>query len=136
MAEGWTRFLQSANIEAYSAGVERHGLNPLAVKVMKEAGVDISTQTSSHLDEVKDIQLDVIFTLCGHAHETCPYFPSESKIVHMGFDDPPKLAKIISEQGGSLEEQLNIYRKVRDQIKDFVENLPNTLEDLMGHKRS
>lgn len=127
MAEGWTRHLKSDVIEAHSAGIETHGLNPNAVKVMAEAGVDISGHRSQHIDEFKDVKLDVVVTVCGHAHETCPFFPGNSKVVHVGFDDPPKMARELAEKGTSEEEQLACYRKVRDEIKAFVETLPEAL---------
>ncbi|TIH18468.1 arsenate reductase ArsC [Marinifilum sp. JC120] len=129
MAEGWTRHLKSDIVNAYSAGIETHGLNPSAVKVMAEAGVDISGQKSTHIDEFRDIPIDIVVTVCNHAHETCPFFPGGSKVVHVGFDDPPKMAKEIAERGGSNEEQLDCFRKVRDEIREFVENLPEGLVD-------
>lgn len=128
MAEGWTRALKADCIEAYSAGVETHGMNPNALKVMAEAGVDISSQTSQHIDTFKETPLDVVVTVCHHAHESCPDFPKGCKVVHVGFDDPPKQAKALAEQGASEEEQLECYRKVRDQIKTFVEGLPSNLD--------
>lgn len=127
MAEGWTRALKSDQITAYSAGIETHGLNPNAVKVMAEAGVDITSQTSQHIDEFKDVDLDVVVTVCGHAHETCPWFPADCRVVHVGFEDPPKLARELAAQGASEEEQLAPYRNVRDKIKAFVESLPEGL---------
>ena len=130
MAEGWARALKSDQINAYSAGIETHGLNPNAVKVMAEAGVDISSQTSQHIDEFKNTPLDVVVTVCGHAHETCPWFPADCKVVHIGFEDPPKLAKELEAQGASEEEQLEPFRRVRDEIKAFVEGLSGKLEDI------
>ena len=127
MAEGWARHLLGDVIEAHSAGIETHGMNPNAVKVMAEAGVDITNQKSQHIDEFKDVDLDVVVTVCGHAHETCPYFPANCEVVHIGFDDPPKMAKELAAQGVSEEEQLDCYRKVRDQIKEAIEKLPETL---------
>ncbi|MBI4720076.1 MAG: arsenate reductase ArsC [Chitinivibrionia bacterium] len=123
MAEGWARALKSGAIEAYSAGIETHGLNPSTVKVMAEAGVDISGQRSKHVDELKNIAFDYVVTVCGHANEHCPLFPGKTKIIHVGFDDPPKLAKSAT----SEEEVLNHYRRVRDEIKTFVEKLPEVL---------
>jgi arsenate reductase (thioredoxin) len=123
MAEGWTRHLKSELIEAYSAGIEKHGLNPLAVRVMAESGVDISAQTSKTVDELPNMEFDYVITLCGHAHETCPYFPAKTKIVHTGFDDPPKLA----EHAKNEHEALNHYRRVRDEIRDYVLTLPESL---------
>ncbi|RMF97802.1 MAG: arsenate reductase ArsC [Candidatus Schekmanbacteria bacterium] len=123
MAEGWTRHLKADEIEAYSAGVETHGLNPNAVKVMAEAGVDISKHRSKHIDEFKNTEFDYVVTLCGNAQETCPVFPGRTKVIHIGFDDPPKMA----EKKETQEEKLNCYRKVRDEIKEFVETLPESL---------
>ncbi len=127
MAEGWTRALKSDQIQAFSAGIETHGLNPNAVKVMAEAGVDITGQVSQHIDEFKDTKLDVVVTVCDHAHEHCPWFPGDCKIVHVGFEDPPRLARELAAQGASEEEQLEPYRRVRDEIKAFVEGLPESL---------
>jgi arsenate reductase len=127
MAEGWTRALKGDAIEAYSAGIETHGLNPNAVKVMAEAGVDITSQKSQHIDEFRDVKLDYIITVCNHAHETCPWFPADCKVIHVGFRDPPKMARELAEKGGSEEEQLDCYRAVRDEIRTFVETLPDSL---------
>lgn len=121
MAEGWTRHLQSDTIVPYSAGIEKHGLNPVAVQVMAEAGVDISNQQSKLVDELPLAHFDYVLTLCGHAHETCPYFPG--KTIHHGFPDPPKLA----EKAASEEIILQAYRTVRDQIRAFIESLPQSL---------
>jgi arsenate reductase len=114
-------------MNAYSAGIETHGLNPNAVAVMKEAGVDISSHTSQLLSEFDDIAFDAVVTVCGHAHETCPYFPGNAKVVHVGFPDPPAQAKELAAQGASAEEQLNCYRAVRDAIKEYVATLPESL---------
>ena len=123
MAEGWARHLKSDAIVAYSAGIETHGLNPLAVKVMAEAGVDISGHHSKNLDELKGIAFDYVITVCDNAHESCPLFPGKTKVVHVGFDDPPRLAKTAN----SEEEALGHYRRVRDEIRAFVEKLPEIL---------
>ncbi len=124
MAEGWTRHLFSDKVEAYSAGIEAHGMNPNAVQVMKEAGVDISGQSSKLADSLNDVPLDLVITVCGHADENCPTFLTKAKIVHVGFDDPPKLAK----DAATDEEALNHYRRVRDEIREFVEKrLPELL---------
>jgi arsenate reductase len=120
MAEGWTRHLKGDLIEPYSAGIEVHGLNPNAVKVMAEAGVDISGHRSKHLDELKDVPFDYIVTVCNHANETCPFFPGKARRVHIGFDDPPRLAR----GAKTDEEALAHYRRVRDEIRDFVLTLP------------
>ena len=127
MAEGWARKLKGDIIDACSAGVETHGLNPDAVKVMAESGVDISNQRSKNIDEFKDTDLDAVITVCGHAHETCPYFPPRCKVVHAGFDDPPKMAEELAKQGESKEKQLDCYRRVRDEIRAFVEKLPENI---------
>ncbi|ARN57091.1 arsenate reductase ArsC [Sedimentisphaera salicampi] len=123
MAEGWARHLNNDCIEPYSAGIETHGLNPNAVKVMAEAGPDISGHLSKHLDELKNVDFDFVVTVCGHANENCPMFPGKAKVVHVGFDDPPKLAA----DAVSEEEALNCYRKVRDEIKEFVLKMPEAL---------
>ena len=125
MAEGWARHLKGDVFEAYSAGVETHGLNPNAVEVMAEAGVDISAQRSQHIDEFKDTSLDHVITVCGNAHELCPVFPGSTKVNHVGFDDPPRLAK----EAATEEEALSHYRRVRDEIRAFVETLPDALGD-------
>ena len=127
MAEGWARELWNDRIEAYSAGIETHGLNPNAVKVMGEEGVDISGHRSKLLDELMDIPFDLVVTVCGHAHENCPIFPGGARIVHAGFDDPPKLAASMETE----EEKLECYRRVRDQIKAFVETLPAMLTEMV-----
>ena len=123
MAEGWTRHLKSDVIEAYSAGIETHGLNPNAVQVMAEAGVDISGHKSQHIDEFRDVQLDCVITVCGHANENCPVFSGTTKVIHVGFDDPPKLAK----EAKYKNEALDCYRRVRDEIKAFVQTLPKSI---------
>ncbi|MBI1368074.1 MAG: arsenate reductase ArsC [Planctomycetes bacterium] len=123
MAEGWARHLKSEAINAYSAGIEAHGLNPNAVRVMGEVGVDISTQKSQKVDELLDIPFDYVVTVCGHANEHCPMFPGKAKIIHVGFDDPPRLAKDVDGE----EAKLAIYRRVRDEIRAFVMTLPAAL---------
>ena len=129
MAEGWTRYLKGDLIDAYSAGIETHGLNHNAVKVMAEAKVDISNQRSKLIDEFMDMSFDYVVTVCEHAHETCPTFPSDAKVIHAGFNDPPKMAAKIAQIGGTKEEQLECYRKVRDEIQLFVESMPANLHD-------
>jgi arsenate reductase len=124
MAEGWARYLKSDLIEPYSAGIEIHGLNQNAVKVMAEVGVDISKQYSKHLDQLKDIQFDWVITVCDNANESCPYFPGPVKRFHVSFDDPPRLAK----NAKTEEEALMHYRRVRDEIKRFVQDLPENLQ--------
>ncbi len=124
MAEGWTRYLKGDQIEVYSAGIETHGLNPNAVKVMAEAGVDITGQKSENIADFADLDLDYVITVCSHAHETCPVFPGSAKVIHTGFDDPPAMAKAYTDP----EQQLECYRQVRDQIKAYVETLPEALK--------
>lgn len=124
MAEGWTRRLRGAVIEPYSAGIEMHGLNPRAVKVMAEAGIDISGHRSKHVDELRDIAFDYVITVCDHANESCPVFHGKVKRIHVGFEDPPKLAG----NAATEEEALTHYRRVRDEIRDFVEQLPEVLK--------
>ena len=119
MAEGWAKKLKSDSIEPYSAGIETHGLNPYAVKVMAECGVDISGHYSKLMGELKDTDFDLVVTVCGHAHENCPVFPGKTKLIHAGFEDPPAMAKNCE----SEDEILSCYRRVRDQIKEFVINL-------------
>lgn len=123
MAEGWARHLKGDTIEAYSAGIEAHGLNPRAVQVMAEAGVDISGHTSKNVSELMDIPFDYVITVCGHAHENCPIFPSKAKVIHVGFEDPPALATLMENE----EEKLACYRRVRDEIRAFVETLPEAI---------
>ncbi|MBD3295991.1 MAG: arsenate reductase ArsC [Candidatus Omnitrophica bacterium] len=127
MAEGWTRQLLGDEVEAFSAGVEMHGLNPYAVKVMREAGVDISGHRSKLVDSLKDEPFDLVVTVCENARQTCPMFPGESRVAHREFDDPPRLAE---ELDAGEEETINIYREVRDRIKEFVERrLPQLLAE-------
>ena len=123
MAEGWTRHLHGDHWQAYSAGIEVHGLNPRAVQVMSEAGVDISGQRSTAITDYRGRTFDYVVTVCDHAHETCPFFPAKTRVVHRGFDDPPRLA----EHASSEEEALAPYRQVRDEIRAFVDALPDSL---------
>ena len=123
MAEGWARALKSDALEVWSAGIEKHGLNPRAVRVMAEAGVDIGTHTSKTVAELGTIHFDYVVTVCGHANEHCPLFPGKAKIVHVGFDDPPQLAKAAKTE----EEALAHYRRVRDEIRAFIVTLPEAL---------
>jgi len=123
MAEGWARHLKGDELEPYSAGIEIHGLNPYAVHVMREAGVDISHHRSKHVKDLFHVPFDYVITVCDHANETCPVFPGRVKRLHMEFDDPPRLAANLS----SEEEKLAVYRRVRDEIRAFVETLPDSL---------
>ena len=123
MAEGWARRLKGDQIEAYSAGIETHGLNPCAVQVMAEAGVDISGHRSKHVTELQSVEFDYVVTVCGHANEHCPIFPGKAKVVHVGFDDPPTLTRHLPDG----EEKLAVYRRARDEIRQFIETLPEAL---------
>jgi arsenate reductase len=118
MAEGWARHLKSDQFEAYSAGVDPHGMNPLAVKVMAEAGVDISKHHSKQLRELSDVPFDYVVTVCDNANESCPVFPGKVKRLHVSFDDPPRLAK----DATTAEQRLPHYRRVRDEIRQFIES--------------
>lgn len=129
MAEGWAHALKGDSIEAYSAGVDPHGMNTNAVRVMSEVGVDISGQRSKHVAELSGIDFDYVVTVCGHANETCPLF-SGATVVHVGFDDPPMLAK----EAATEEEGLRHYRRVRDEIRAFIDTLPSSLEERAGRR--
>lgn len=123
MAEGWARHLKGEVLEVWSAGIEKHGMNPHAVAVMKEAGVDISNQFSKTPAEIGPVAFDVVITVCGHADEHCPRFPGSTRVMHVGFEDPPKLTRHLPDG----EEKLAVYRRVRDEIRRFVETLPAPL---------
>ena len=123
MAEGWARHLHGDTLQPWSAGIEVHGLNPYAVQVMREAGIDISGHRSKLLDDLKDVAFDCVITVCDHANETCPVFPGPVRRIHKSFDDPPKLAATAE----SEEAKLAIYRRVRDNIRAYVEQLPTEL---------
>jgi arsenate reductase len=110
-------------MEVFSAGVDPKGIDPLAIRVMEEAGVDIGGQGSKHVDQVKHVAFDYVVTVCDHAGERCPLFPGRTRVVHVGFDDPPELARESKEE----QERLVPYRRVRDEIKAFVETLPEGL---------
>ena len=120
MAEAWTRHLKGDIIEPYSAGVDPHTVDPRAIKAMAEAGIDISGQNAKSTEAVQDIEFDYVITLCDHAQQTCPVFPAKTKVLHVGFDDPPHLAA----NAANEEEAMAHYRRVRDEIKAFVEELP------------
>ena len=123
MAEGWTRHLKGKSIDAWSAGIEKHGMNPLAVKAMAEEGVDISDHSSKLIDELPVHNFDYIITVCDNANESCPLFTGKTQVIHQGFDDPPKLAADCQ----SETEAMNHYRRVCHEIKDFVKQLPDSL---------
>jgi arsenate reductase len=123
MAEGLARALRGDVLEVASAGIETHGLNPHAVRAMAELGIDISGHESKTVADLGDAEFDFVVTVCGHANETCPVFPGETTVVHRGFDDPPALAK----EAASEEEAFGHYRRVRDEIREFVLTLPDSL---------
>lgn len=116
MAEGYLRKFGNDKIKVYSAGIETHGLNPRAVAVMKEDGIDISHHTSNHIDEYQSIPFDVILTVCDHAKEHCPYIPGKAKRLHHNFTDPAKAT-------GTEEEIMSSFRQTRDKIKAYTSKL-------------
>jgi arsenate reductase len=124
MAEGWARALKGDVVEPYSAGIEKHGMNPQAVEVMAEAGVDISKHYSKTPGEIGPVEFDYVVTVCGQTDENCPVFPGKTKVVPVGFEDPPAVTKDLPDG----EEKLAVYRRVRDKIRRFVESLPEALE--------
>ncbi len=124
MAEGWARALKSGEFDACSAGTDPHGLNPLAVRAMAEVGIDISRHTSKR-PEALGVPIDVVVTVCDSAHESCPVIPG-ARVVHAGFDDPPRLAH----GAATVEDAMVHYRRVRDEIRAFIETLPGSIADL------
>ncbi|NLO72757.1 MAG: arsenate reductase ArsC [candidate division WS1 bacterium] len=125
MAEGWAKKLKPRALETYSAGISPSGITPMTVQVMAEVGVDISGQRSKHVNELKGLAFDYAITLCDWESEACPYLPGV-EMIHHGFDDPPALAARTKTE----EEALAIYRRVRDEIRDFVAGLPESLESM------
>jgi len=126
MAEGWAKALKSNQIEAYSAGTSPHGLNPLAVRAMAESGIDISRNISKRPEDI-GVPFDVVVTVCDSAHESCPIMPG-ARIVRVGFDDPPRLSK----DAKSDDEAMTHYRRVRDEIRVFIQTLPESLSATKG----
>ena len=124
MAEGWGRYLKGDTYNFFSAGIKKHGLNENAVKVMKSNGVDISSHESNLLEDLSSISFDVVFTVCSDAHETCPVF-SGAKVIHVGFDDPPRLTNEMSDK----DEILSVYNRVCLEIKEFVNRIEDRLEE-------
>jgi len=112
MAEGYLRFFAKDKAKIYSAGIETHGVNPKAIDIMKEDGVDISHHSSDNVEQYKHIEFDLILTVCDNAKENCPYFPSTAKRFHQDFPDPAK-AK------GTEEEIKAEFRSVRNMVKDY-----------------
>ena len=123
MAEGFARQLKSDSISPFSAGIEAKGLDPIALRVMKESGVDISNQQSKTINELPKIEFDYCITLCSHAEQTCPVFPAKTKTIHHPFEDPPKLAA----KEKNEEEKISHYRRIRDKIQKYIQTLPKSL---------
>ena len=130
MAEGLSKHFIGHGFNFYSAGTKSSSENSSAIAVMNEIGIDISEYRSKHVSELSNIQFDLVITLCGHAHENCPVFPSKCKIFHQGFEDPPHLVEELAHSGASEEEQLACYRKVRDEIRIFIEQFPTFLNKI------
>jgi arsenate reductase len=114
IAEGYLKHFAKDKTEVYSAGIETHGVNPKAVAIMKEDGIDISDQTSKNVSEYRQIDFDYVITVCDNANEQCPIFPSTAKKFHYNFPDPAKAT-------GTEEEVMQQFRNVRDEIKKFSE---------------
>jgi arsenate reductase (thioredoxin) len=123
IAEGWTRYLKGDIIEPHSAGVQPHEIDPRAVRAMAEVGIDISDHRSKDVSTLESIDFDFVITVCDRAHESCPFFPARTKVLHVGFDDPPRLAA----SAPTEEEAMTHYRRVRDEIRWFVEQMPESL---------
>ena len=121
IAEGWAKHLKNDTIEAHSAGIRPIGVSSRAIKTMAEAGVDISDHTSKHLDELCNIDFDYVITLCDNAAQNCPVFTGKAKVIHKPFKDPYFAT-------GSEENIMAEFRKVREQIKVFIETIPESLE--------
>ncbi len=123
MAHGYLEhYTDQRKYKIYSAGIEAHGVNPMAIAVMKEDGIDISEHTSNRIDEYKDLHFDFIITVCDHAKESCPVLPSkEALTIHRNFKDPAKAI-------GPKEQVWEVFRQVRDEIKEFVRELIIQLE--------
>ncbi|MFN8284389.1 MAG: arsenate reductase ArsC [Chitinophagales bacterium] len=114
IAQGYLHYFAGDKAMVYSAGIETHGVNPKAIAVMKEDGIDISHHTSDNVTEYKDIVFDYVITVCDNAKENCPYFPAKTKNTHHNFPDPAKVT-------GTEEEILQEFRKVRQLIKNYCE---------------
>ena len=125
MAEAWARHLKGDVIEPHSAGTKRHVVSARAAEVMQEVGIDLSEHHSKSLDDLDGLDFDYVVTVCDNAAETCPVFPGDAMMVHRGFDDPPRLAAAETEEQRILEH----YRRVRDEIHDFVQTLPEAIKE-------
>ena len=114
MAEGYLRFFSQEKATIYSAGIETHGVNPRAIQLMMEDGIDISSHTSNNINEYTEVDFDLILTVCNNAETNCPYFPSKALRFHYNFPDPAKAI-------GTEEEIMNEFRATRDLIKMYCE---------------
>jgi arsenate reductase len=115
LAEGYLRYFAGNKAEVYSAGVETHGVNPRAIAVMAEDGIDISGHTSNNMNEYRDIDFDYVITVCDNAKERCPFFPSTAQKFHHNFPDPAKAT-------GTEQEIMDQFRAVREQVKQYSDN--------------
>ena len=122
MAEGWLRHFGNKSLAVFSAGTHPEKVNPIAIQVMLESDIDISAHTSNHIDEYLDYDIDLVISVCAKAEKECPIFPEKVKRIHKGFDDPAKFP-------GSKEEEIDFYRDVRDQIKDFSYKFIKDIDD-------
>jgi arsenate reductase len=125
MAEAWTQRLIGDRFDACSAGIQPKGLDLRAVKVMTEEGMDISGQSSKDIESLGNVEFDYVITLCDNGKESCPFFPAKTRVMHQGFDDPPKFAEGVADEDHALSH----YRRIRDEIREFVEKLPEALEE-------
>ncbi|MCG8453975.1 MAG: arsenate reductase ArsC [Spirochaetales bacterium] len=125
MAEGFARFYKGEDFDVYSAGVEKHGMNPYAVAVMKEVGIDLAAHKSKTVDELPEEPFDFVVTVCDNAKERCPWFPARTKLVHRSFPDPPALTA----QMNDGPEKMEVYRRVRDQIEAFIKTIPEVFQE-------
>jgi len=123
MAEGWAKYLKKDLFQSFSAGIEKHKLDPLAIQVMAEEGIDISKQKPKLISELEDNRFDYVITICEDANSNCPVFPGKGKRIHHGFDNPPKIAKTLETQADIL----SLYRRVRDEIREFISKMPSNL---------
>jgi len=123
MGEAWTRHLWGDRFEVYSAGIAPHGMDARTVRGMEEAGINMDGYRPKHVDELKGLVFDIVITVCDEAREACPFFPGEHLTLHQGFEDPPLLAR----DAKTEEEALRHYRRIRDEIRDYVRTLPKVL---------
>lgn len=125
MAEAWTDKLKGDQFEAYSAGVAPNPVDPRAVKAMAETGIDISGRKSKDIDSLGNLEFDYVVTLCDNAKESCPFFPAGTRVMHRGFDDPPRLAQDAADEAEAMKH----YLRVQDEIRAFVEKIPGILAE-------